>query len=399
MAMTGQPHVLIVGGGPAGSSTATRLARAGIDVTVIDRAVFPREKACAEYCSPGVVDALDDLGALERIQSREHVWLSSMQIVARGKSILLEFGSHRPSGNRALGIKRSVLDQELLHLAAESGARVLESTRAVRATLSGGVVSGVIARSGEHEFAIPADFTVVADGLHSTIARSLDLHRPIRWPNRLGLVARFTGMPETIQAGQMHIGDGIYCGLSPVTDREANVSLVVPMGSKPAGVSTGEFFDATIRTIPGIDHLLGNARRISQVRGVGPLGKQARRSHGRGYLLVGDAAGFFDPLTGEGVHRALSGGKLAASAVQRALNRPDRRPTGYRGARKRMLKDKHRVCQIIQLLLQSRPALDYIADRAAKRESVNQTLCGVLGDYIPARTALRPRFLWDLLRP
>ena len=399
MGLNAQPHVLVVGGGPAGSSTATHLARAGVNVTIIDHAQFPREKACAEYCSPGVVDALDDLGALDRIRQRDHVWLSSMQVVAHSRPIPLNFDTHRPDGNPALGIRRTVLDEELLRLAADSGACVREKTRAIRPIITDGVVSGVVVNSDDREYEIRADFTVVADGIHSTIARSLDLHRPIRWPNRLGLVAHFTGMPEPIRAGQMHIGDGIYSGLSPVSEHEANVSLVVPMGSKPKGMSTGDFYGATIRTIPGIDQLLGDAQRISRVRGVGPLGKRARKPSGRGYLLVGDAAGFFDPLTGEGIHRALNGGKLAARATRKALERRDRRPVGYRRARREMLRDKQRVCQIIQLLLEVPGALTYVADRARERKTANQTLSGVLGDYASPRQAFHPKFLRDLLRP
>jgi menaquinone-9 beta-reductase len=399
MVMIDQPHVLVVGGGPAGSSTAIRLARSGIDVTLIDRAKFPREKACAEYCSPGVVDALEELGALPRVMEREHAWLSSMQIVARNQPIPLDFDDDRPDGNAALGIKRSVLDSELLNLASDSGTTVFEKTRALRPIVEGGRVCGVVARSDSDEREIRADFVVVADGLNSTIARSLDLDRPIRWPRRLGLVARFTGMPEQITAGQMHVGNDIYCGLSPVSDGEANVSLVVQMGSKPAGQTAGEFFDQMIRTLPGIDLLLGDARRISDVRGVGPLGGRARKPCGAGYLLVGDASGFFDPLTGEGVHRALNGGKIASRATTRALGRSDRMPVGYRRARKKMLRDKQRVCQIIQLMLGSPAAIDYFAHRARTREEVRETLCGVLGDYVPARLALQPGFLWNLLRP
>lgn len=391
--------VLVVGGGPAGSSTAIHLARAGVTVMLIDQARFPREKACAEYCSPGVVDTLDDLGALPRLINRDHQLLDGMQLVSGNRTLPLNFDEHRPSGNQALGIKRSILDHELLELAAENGVDVHQGVRMTAPVMSGITVTGAEIRQGSTRATITADLVIAADGLNSTLARALDLDLQQRWPRRLGLVARFTNPPVPITHGQMHIGDGMYCGLTPVTDSEVNVSLVVPMGAKTRGESTGGFFDRMIRTLPGIDHLLGDAERISSVRGVGPLGKGVRKPAGPGYLLVGDAAGFFDPMTGEGVHRALVGGKIGSQAVLRALLRDDRRPIGYRKARAQAFRTKQRACEIIQLIVSTPPLLDYLLQRVPQRQSVLTTLNGLLGDYEPARRAFHPHFLWNLLRP
>jgi menaquinone-9 beta-reductase len=399
MAVRKDADVVVVGGGPAGSSTATHLARAGVDVLLLDKAKFPREKACAEYCSPGVVDALDDLGVLERIREREHRLLPGMQVVARGRPIPLPFADDRSDANLALGVRRSILDDVLLRHAADAGADVNEGVRVTSPIIQDDRVRGVHVKNGHGETRINADFVVAADGLHSTITRSLGLDRPVRWPRRLGLVARFSQLRAPVANGQMHIGDEIYCGLSPVSESIANVSLVIPMGYKPKGFPTGQFFDQMIRTLPGIDALLGDAERVSSVRGLGPMGKRVFRPEGPGYLLVGDASGFFDPLTGEGIHRALIGGRLAANAVMRALSRADRRPVGYRRARKRQFQDKQRVCQIIQMLLLSNHVLDYVTANVVRRDMAAQTLCGILGDYQPARNAFHPTFLWNLLRP
>lgn len=391
--------VLVVGGGPAGSSTAIRLARAGVSVMLVDQARFPREKACAEYCSPGVVDSLDELGALPRIYNRDHRTLTGMQLVSGEHHLPLNFGNYRPAGNSALGVKRSILDQELLELAADSGVDVHEGVRMTSPIMDGNRVAGAEIRQGPNSSTVSADIVVAADGLNSTLARTLNLDRKQLWPRRLGLVARFTNLPADVEYGQMHIGKGIYCGLTPVTETEVNVSLVVPLGTKTHDETTGEFFDRMIRTLPGIDNLLGDAVRISNVRGVGPLGKKVRKPSGPGYLLVGDASGFFDPMTGEGVHRALTGGKIASRAVQRALSRDDRRPIGYRRARSQSFQTKQRACEIIQMIVSTPPLLDYVLKRVPEREQVLTTLNGLLGDYEPARYAFRPQFLWNLLRP
>jgi menaquinone-9 beta-reductase len=399
LAIDRRVDVLVAGGGPAGSATAIWLARAGVDVMLLDRARFPREKACAEYCSPGVVDALADLGGLTQIHAREHRRLDGMNVVAHDQTIPLDFAADRRSDQQAIGIRRSVLDEELLELAAKSGVQIETGSRVVEPLVAGSTVVGARVRSDQGERRISSSFLVGADGIHSTVARSLGLDRPVRWPRRLGLVARFTDLPEPMLQGQMHIGDGAYCGMSPVSDDEVNVSLVVPMGAKRPGDPISTFFERTIRQLPGIDRLLGDARRVSRVRGVGPLAKRVRTTVGEGFLLVGDAAGFFDPLTGEGVHRSLIGGKLAASSIVTALERGESKPVGYRRARRRAFNDKHRVCQIIQLALMRRATLDYLSARAGERDEVLNPLRGILGDYRPARDAFRPAFLWGLLRP
>jgi menaquinone-9 beta-reductase len=399
MVIPNRADVVVIGGGPAGSSTATHLARAGVDVVLLDQARFPREKPCAEYCSPGVVDAIADLGALDSLTANAVQRLERMNIVTPDTKIPLDFAGNRPGGNPALGIKRSVLDHHLLEFAAGHGGQVFDGTRVLRPVREGNEVVGVRYRSGSDEGVIHARFVVAADGLHSTFSRSLGLDRPVRWPNRLGLVARFEGADTSDSSGEMHVAGDRYCGFSPVDGGIANVSLVVKMGAKPNNVATGAFFESQVRSIPGIARRLAHARRITKVRGMGPMARRVSRRAGNGYLLVGDAAGFFDPLTGEGVHRALRGGELAAAAALRALERDDRYPVCYEASRKRAFGEKERVCQIIQVLLFSRHAVAYAAHRAKIREDVNDILCGVLGDYTPARTVLRPSFIWSLFRP
>ena len=399
MVATERADVVVVGGGPAGSSTATHLARAGLHVVLFDKARFPREKACAEYCSPGVVDALDDLGALAHLQASPHRELSGMRITTPTEDFRLDFARDRPEGHRALGMKRSSLDFELLRFASNHGVDIRDGTRVRAPIIDHGRVTGVRYKNGSSEGEIRSEFVVAADGLHSMVTRALGTDRRVRWPHRLGLVARYACRDGLESIGQMHVGNGIYCGLSPVEDNVVNVALVVPMEAKPRGVSTGEFFEQSLKALPGIAAELAGAERVTRVRGLGPLARNVRHVAGNGYLAVGDAAGFFDPLTGEGVHRALRGGELAAMATLDALEQPERFPAGYRRARSEHFGDKERVCQIIQLLLTSGTTLNYAARRAAKREPVNRLLCGVLGDYVSAKAALRPSFLWHLFRP
>jgi menaquinone-9 beta-reductase len=265
--------------------------------------------------------------------------------------------------------------------------------------LDGDRVTGLRIRGEDGEQDVHARFVVVADGLHSTISRALSLDLNVRWPRRLGLVARFEGVYGLEEYGQMHAGRGVYCGLAQVGPGVINAGLVTSLGKKPRGESTAAYFERQMQKLPGVVAALSGGERVTPIRGVGPLARRVRKVSGPGYLLVGDAAGFFDPFTGEGVHRALRGAEIAAEAVERALMDASGIPSGYEQARRAAFRDKEAVCRLVQIFLSTSPGFDYVSNRIAERPAVNSLLSGVLGDYEPAGPALRPGAMWNLLRP
>ena len=178
-----------------------------------------------------------------------------------------------------------------------------------------------------------------------------------------------------------------------------SVGLVVALGEKPAGEATEQFFERRLAELPGAARALSGAERVGPVRGIGPMARKVGRVSGPSYLLVGDAAGFLDPFTGEGVHRALRGAELAAEAVEGALRRGDDVPVGYERARRAAFADKERLCKIIQLLLCSPRLFGHITDNLNGRPHPAELMKGVLGDYRPAAGTLKLGYIWSLLRP
>jgi flavin-dependent dehydrogenase len=394
-------EVLVVGGGPAGAATAALLARRGRDVLLLEKSAFPREKPCGEYYGPGVVDALARLGALDAVLSTEHEQLGGMRIRVGQRGFLLSYpdeGGHRG----ALGVRRSLLDRALLHHARMSGVRVAEQARVSGAEIEGNRVRGVRLRGvgGKAGEVLRSRFVVAADGRHSAIARSLGLDLPVRWPRRLGLHAHYSRVALRFGGlGEMHVGRGTYCGLAPVGGGLVVAGLVVPLGAKLPGESAECHFERGLAELPGVAALLDGARQVGPVRGIGPLARRVCRAAGPSYLLVGDAAGFLDPFTGEGVYRALRGAELAAGAVERALRRPDGVPVDYEQARRAAFADKERLVRLIQLVLGSPRSFGYVVGNLGRRPRSAVLIKGVLGDYRPARPALNPGYLWSLLRP
>jgi flavin-dependent dehydrogenase len=168
---------------------------------------------------------------------------------------------------------------------------------------------------------------------------------------------------------------------------------------KQPGEPIERYFERRLEELPGVVEALRDARRITSIRGVVPLARKVRRVSGPGYLLVGDAAGFLDPFTGEGVFRALRGAELAADAVERALQHPDAIPEGYEQARRATFAEKERVCLLVQGFLSSPRLFEYVVRRLGDRPPLAELLSGVLGDVQPAKPALQPRFLWALMKP
>ena len=391
-------EVIVVGGGPAGATTASLLASRSHDVLLLDRARFPREKPCAEYLSPGVEDVLRRLGAWEAVAAQAHTRPRGMQIITNTSNFMLTYPDGRCS-RAALGIDRPTFDNVLLNYARDSGACVRESTPVVGAVVDAGRVLGVRARTPEGERELRAHFVVAADGRHSAISRSLGLEAHTRAPRRLGLVARYEAARAMASAGEMHVAADSYCGLAPLGGDLVNVGLVVPLRAKPGAEPIGSFFERWLGKLPGVAAVLEGARRVTPVRGIGPLARVVRRTAGSGYLLVGDAAGFLDPFTGEGVYRALRGAELAADAVEDALSDPQLTPRGYERARRGEFGAKERVCRLVQLFLRHNRLFETIVGHLAARPALAAQLGAVLGDYRPAQEALRPAFLWSLLRP
>jgi flavin-dependent dehydrogenase len=191
--------------------------------------------------------------------------------------------------------------------------------------------------------------------------------------------------------------------MNPVAEACVNLSLVVPaeearrLKGDPAG-----YFDAAACAWPGLGARLQDARRAGPVRALGPLAYTVSPPVHDGVLLVGDAAGFLDPFTGEGLYAALRSAELAAEVASRALAAGDVTAATLHEAHERRVAAfaaKTRLTLLLQRLI-ARRGLAVLAARLLARHPAHlERLMGVLGDFIPARALLAPAFLAGLARP
>ena len=402
---------IVVGGGPAGASTAFALARAGARVLLLDRATFPRTKPCAEYLSPQASRVLSEMGALDSVERAGAAHLAGMTVRAPNGAILrgdfVASHGYRAFRDRGLALRRVLLDAILLDCARQASVEVREGHRVTDVVRDAtGRTTGVqVLDAHGARRTLEASLVIGADGLRSVVARRLELARTRWWPPRIALVAHYEHFAGVGSWGEMHVERGVgYVGLAAVDSGLTNVAMVVPR-SAAAEVSADRtaFFERWLRARPQLAGRVAGARLASPVLATGPFASHARRGWAPGAALVGDAADFFDPFTGEGIYAALRGGELLAPFALQSLGATTARDAddalrGYERARTREFSGKWAVERLIGAAVAWAPAINYFARTLESRKDMADLLIGVTGDFIPAREVLRPGYLLNLFR-
>lgn len=382
--------VTVVGAGPAGSATALLLARAGIRVLLLDRARFPREKPCSEYLSPESTRVLDRLGpdVLAAVAAASPARLTGMRVVApSGKGVVGRFETF------SFALPRTRFDTILRDAAEAAGVEVRERMKVEELVYDGGAVGGVVTRStglGTRD-TYRARIVVGADGLRSVVARRLGPVHAIG-PKRVAFTAHVADVRDVHELGEMHVGRPGYVGLGPIGNGVTTVALVVPAGEARRGA---RFFDELNR-FPGVAGRFDARRTVRPVMATGPFARWSRRAVTDGALLVGDAADFFDPFTGQGIYSALRGAELAAAAILDTLA-SGASLRQYARARWREFTGKWLLERMIGIAVGWPALIERVVDRMLRRPELADLLVRATGNCIPARAALMPRVLAGLV--
>ncbi len=392
---------VVVGAGPAGSAVAVLLAEHGHSVLLLDKAAFPRPKLCGEYLSPEAARILDRLGVLKAVDAAGAVPLSGMRITAPDGTPLEgnypTEGPYRGYRDHALAIKRLVLDQILLERVKALPVDVRERHRVEDLLIDRDRVVGVRVVDAEgRTFEVKSPLIVGADGRQSVVARRLHLVRPAPL-RRLALIAYVEGLGGFEGRGEIYVDPPDYAILNPVAAGVVSLSLVVPLDhATPFAGRLEAFFFARLKQLEHLRPRLSGMRPLGPVAALGPLAYRVARPRHGGVLLVGDAAGFYDPFTGEGIYTALRSAELAAETAHGALASGDFSAPAlgpFCRARHKAFRDKARVTRLLQVVIGRRWLANLVAHRLARRPDLLSLLMGVIGDFVPPRLLLSPRLL------
>lgn len=337
-------HIAIVGAGPAGAATALFAARSGRRVIVCDRARFPRDKACGEGLMPPGRRILADLDLEGEVISTGAPALQGVMIGLAGATVRAAF----PNRETGVGVRRLRFDAILVQrMSADPRIEFLPGVAGERIERSNGVAS-LWTSAGE----VRARSVVVADGLRSALRRQLGWTRGPRGPHRYGVVGHWRGAFPPDPWIRLTVEAGYESYRAPVGPQEHLVALLCDRSQMGAiGRALADEYQArVIAAHPD----LREAQLDAAVSAIGPFRYGASTVARDGIFLVGDASGFVDPITGEG----LASGLAQAEAFARSLEDPHPE-VAYRRRHRRITRDPRRLAALVLYLVTS-------ANRAAR---------------------------------
>ncbi len=381
---------VVVGAGPAGALTAHLLAVRGARVVMLEAAPAIRRKVCGEYLCPKGVELLETLGLGAIAPGRDIVGMRMVSPSGTVVSARFPDRGGRPSLGPSLGraLDRRVFDGALVDLARSSGARVELGARVTRVARSeDGWVLQTRARAE-----VRAPLLIGADGRRSVVAKALGLRLPPLHA-RVALHGHFFHPRKNGAFGEMHIlDDGSYIGVDPTGEHEVNVSLVCSAERLRELGGPMPTLQHHLRRAPDYFARFGPYPAHAALHAVSPISHRVASPIAEGAALVGDAAGFLDPLTGEGIYYALFSAHALATALapvrsfepaalQSALR-------AYARQRRRALASKQRLNRGFQSILRRPAMVERLGGALAHKRARADAFIGTIGNVYGPVTGL-----------
>lgn len=324
--------VIIVGGGPAGSTAGTLLAKHGWKVAIFEKEQFPRFKI-GESLLPGSLCTFERMGVKEKIDRADVIVKYGGKIVSACGTRTNRFlfsNVFRCKYPTAYQVERSRFDQILLDHAAETGCEVRQGERVTDFSCG---QDGVTIRTTTAEFR--GQYLIDCSGRNTLVGTHFNLRRNYPELRKFSLYAHFEGVdrPPGIEGTltQMVRGRDRWFWIIPITATKTSIGVVLDAQTfKRMKLSPEAAFLQTLRENPKVIEQMSDARRVTEVYATGDFSFRTKRFTGDRWVLAGDAAGFIDPVWSSGVFIAVLSGEKAADMLDRVLRRPERRALEFK---------------------------------------------------------------------
>jgi 2-polyprenyl-6-methoxyphenol hydroxylase-like FAD-dependent oxidoreductase len=375
--------VLIIGGGPAGGAASLLLARAGFSVALCEAHTNLPERVCGMYLCPAGVALLERFGLRRCMEAGARELRGMVMVAPNLKRLETYFPTVEGIPDHGLALPRPALDNLLLGLASGAGAEIRFGARPTKLVRTGSGWRATLPDGDE----IEARLLIGADGRKSATARLLGLTLPLR-RSRMAIHIDLPARKKTSPLGEMHIfNDGAYVGLNPIAPETVNFSIVCEpkaLGGRPIA----ELINQRIAQSPWLSELIEPLAEEAQPGVTYPTNARVRSAATHNAALIGDASGYIDPLTGEGIYGALWTAEALVNAVTAGWHDLPAALASYAHTRARRQRAKAALCELFQQII-CRPFLANSIHRLlARRQGVADSFIGIIGNSFPPADGL-----------
>lgn len=384
------------------------MARAGLDVLLVEKDRFPRDKICGDAISGKSVDILRELGMLDKLVTGKSVGSWGITLSGpMGDEVTIPFTKDfdRPIAPGFVSTRLD-FDQMIFSFAEESGATIWQDTSVTGLLRDGTKVVGIRVNRGDEEIQVDAPIVIGADGAYSVVVRELGIDQLDEKHYCAGLRAYYEGVSGFTDRNNIEIhfvDESIpgYFWIFPLPDGRANVGLgMLSSVIKERDIKLKKLLDKLVE-LPQFRDRFKDAKRIGSVKGWGlPLGSKPRTMAGDGWLLVGDAASLIDPFTGEGIGNAIFTGWKAGEWAKKATQSKTydaKYLSGFEAEVMERLKNELKISHTMQRLGNWKWLLNFVIKKASRSDELADVISCMFDDFDERRQFLSPLFYLRVL--